>query len=357
MKLHPNYKRLQGRIEFAEKETGEWIRVVADMATKASISFVYASGRERPSTADKIFKGIVQLESEQNTGGLLYCLGNNRRALGILANKSEGDNIAETGYYEMDDRMNIVPKTDDSTATFIREKVAVPAKVVTAEPGSYLIVDDSKRRWRLPLGSEQYENLMEKQALRICREVSTERDLFNCGGTFYELPAENADGYAKIRPISSHNYRINDYASYRGMLVMTGIDASKVTNNPHIFQSTDKKCSVWAGAIDDLWKMGKPVGRGGPWMKSKVVAKVPSDPFLFGCYDERTLTLSHNANQSVEFTVEVDPTGDKNWVTYRTFTVKANEKLTFKFPGNIQARWIRFVSDENTTATASLDYK
>ena len=23
--------------------------------------------------------------------------------------------------------------------------------------------------------------------------------------------------------------------------------------------------SVWAGAIDDLWSMGKPTGKGGPW--------------------------------------------------------------------------------------------
>ena len=354
VKVPPNGS---SQIGFTDKETGEWIRVVADRATAASVSFVYASNRERSSTADQTFGGIAPLESKQNNGGLLYCLGNNRRTLGILANKGEGNSSTETGYYEMDDRMNIVPKTDDSTAMFIREKVAVPAQVVTAEPGSYLIVDDSKRRWRLPLGSEQYEKLMEKQALRICREVSTERDLFNCGGTFYELPAENADGYAKIRPISSHNYRINDYASYRGMLVMTGIDASKVPNNPHIFQSADKKCNVWAGAIDDLWKMGKPVGKGGPWVKSKVVAKVPSDPYLFGCYDERTLALSHTSNHSVKFTVEVDPTGDNNWVTYRTFTVKANEKVTFKFPDSIQARWIRFVSHENTVATAWLDYR
>lgn len=344
------------RVEFAEKETGEWIRVIADQATTVSLSFVYTTSKIRTTNADQMFDGIATLESKQNKGGLLYSLGNDRRVLGILANSSEGNTSTETGYYEMDDRMNIVPKTDDSTATFIREKVAIPAQVVKAEPGSYLIVDDSKRRWRLPLGNELYQRLMEKQALRICREVATERDLFNCGGTFYELPAENADGYAKIRPVSSHNLKINDYVSYRGMLVMTGIDASKAMNNPHLFQSADQKCMVWAGAIDDLWKLGKPVGKGGPWVKSEVVAKVPSDPYLFGCYDERTLTLSHNANHTVEFTVEVDPTGDNSWVTYRTFTVKANEKTAFKFPGNLQARWIRFVSDENTTATAWLDY-
>ena len=345
------------RVEFAEKETGEWVRVISDRATTASVSFVYASNKPRTVVPDQMFNGIAPIDSKQSRGGLLYCLGNNRRVLGILANSSEGSNSTETGCYEMDEQMNIIAKTDDSTSTFIREKVAIPARVVKAEPGSYLIVDDSKRRWRLPLGNEQYPHLMEKQALRICREVATERDLFSCGGTFYELPAENADGYAKIRPVSSHNFKINDYVSYRGMLVITGIDASNAMNNPRIFKSADQKCMVWAGVIDDLWKIGKPIGKGGPWMNSEVVANVPSDPYLFGYYDERTLTLSHKANHAVKFTVEVDPTGDNNWVTYRTFVVKANENITFKFPENIQARWIRFVSDQNTTANAWLDYK
>ena len=86
-----------------------------------------------------------------------------------------------------------------------------------------MIVDDLNRRSRLPLGDETYKELTNQGVLRVCREVATERDMFSCMGTFYELPAENADGYAKIRPISTHNYRINDYASYRGMLVLTGV--------------------------------------------------------------------------------------------------------------------------------------
>ena len=58
----------------------------------------------------------------------------------------------------------------------------------------------------------EFEELTNKSLLRVCREVSTERDLFNCAGTLYELPAENADGFAKIRPIASHHFRIHDYA-------------------------------------------------------------------------------------------------------------------------------------------------
>jgi hypothetical protein len=94
------------------------------------------------------------------------------------------------------------------------------------------------------------------------REVATERDLFNAMGTFYELPAENADGFAKNRPIASHNFRIHDYASYRGMLVINGC-AQNAKESEHIVRSKDGQAAVWVGVIDDLWEMGKPMGHGG----------------------------------------------------------------------------------------------
>ena len=87
-----------------------------------------------------------------------------------------------------------------------------------------LYVDDDGRRWRLPKGDAAFDELTGRGLSRIDREVVTERDLFNCHGTFYELPAENAGGFAKIRPITTHNRLIHDYCSYRGLLVMlTGI--------------------------------------------------------------------------------------------------------------------------------------
>ena len=148
-------------------------------------------------------------------------------------------------------------KDDTQTADFIREKFAIPHQVVTIDESSVLIVDDRQRRWRLPLGDENYTKLIGQDVVRICREVATERDLFNCHGTFYELPAENADGYAKIRPIASHNFRINDYASYRGMLVMTGIDPKKDKDNEHIIVSEDGKAAVWAGVLMICGVVGK----------------------------------------------------------------------------------------------------
>ena len=223
-----------------------------------------------------------------------------------------------------------------------------------------MIVDDLNRRWRLPLGDETYKELTNQGVLRVCREVATERDMFSCMGTFYELPAENADGYAKIRPISTHNYRINDYASYRGMLVLTGVTPvtpEDTKGNPHIIVSDDGKAAVWVGVIDDLWTLGKPVGHGGPWKNTNVKAGIASDPYLIGFYDKKELSLSHQSDKKVVITVEVDPTGNGDWMEYAAYTVQPGERFVQQLPEAFQARWIRFVSDTDTKATAWLDYK
>lgn len=340
-------------VEFAPEETGTWVRVVTNKNTSASVSFAYTTDDNRNNTADAIFNGISTINTGKSLGGLLYGLGDNRRAMGILAN----DNNGEIGYYEIDDNMNIVKKEDEKTASFIRTKFAIAKDVIEVEKGSVLIVDGKGRRWRLPLGDNSYKEPSLNGELRICREVATERDLLNCFGTFYELPAENADGFAKIRPISSHNLRVEDYASYRGLLIMTGIAKEMIGKNPHIFASKDKKVAVWAGTIDDLWNLGKPVGFGGPWVDTAVKANEVSDPYLISHYINRSLSLSHKGSETVNFRVEVDPTGDGTFVEYTRFAVKAGEKFNYNFPKAFQARWIRFTTDKDVVATAWLDYK
>ena len=339
---------------FKKSHKGEWVRVITDKTTQTSVGFTYSSPEKRSMNGDPIFHGIASIDSESNVQkGLLWGLGGNKRALGLLAS----DNNGETGYYEIDASLKFTHKPGDPDAVTIREKVAIPKQVVTVDPGSVLVIDNSGRRWRLPLGNEKYTALTNNAELRICREVATERDLFSCHGTFYELPAENADGYAKIRPIASHNMKINDYASYRGLFIISGIDPAKAGNNPHIFMSDDKKASIWAGAIDDLWKLGKPVGRGGPWVNTLVEPGVYSDPYLFGFYDKKKLRLSHNGNTNVNFRVELDPSGDGEWVTYKSFNVKPGATMQHVFPKASSERWIRFSVDKEVSATALLNYE
>ena len=344
-------------VEFASKTPGEWIRVKTDKTTTATVYFSYSGKDNRGTVPDDIFTGLSPVSDQQSTGGLLYGLGDNRRALGILAGVFNKGQFTETGYYELDGSMNLEKKEAPETADFIREKFAIPQHVVTFDESSVLIEDDLGRRWRLPLGNQAFTDLTNEATLRLCREVVTERDLFNCAGTFYELPANNADGFAKIRPIASHSFRIHDYASYRGMLIMTGVDPQTAKDNPHVAISSDGKAAVWAGVIDDLWRLGKPVGEGGPWKNSPVIAGVPSDPYLIGFYNMRSLTISHNSSKSITFTIEAEPIGHGPWMTFREVKVKAGETFKYEFPANFQSRWIRFVSDKDCTATTWLEYE
>lgn len=343
-------------VSFAASDPGEWIRALSPADGVATISFSYTDPDKRGVQPDAMFAGLAAAGQEEVTGGLLYGLGDDRRALGLLANRLQNGEITETGYYEMGEKLALTRKEDPQTAGFIREQFAIPQQVISIEPGSVLIVDDANRRWRLPLGDEAYAALTDNGQLRICREVATERDLFNCMGTFYELPAENADGYAKIRPVSSHNLHINDYASYRGMLVLTGIDPAADASNPHIIVSDDGQAAVWAGAIDDLWTLGKPRGQGGPWFNSSVKAGTPSDPYLIGFYDQKQLNLSHQNSEPVTFALEADPTGNGDWMEYARYTVQPGETRTEQLPDAFQARWVRFKTDKDTQATTWLNY-
>jgi hypothetical protein len=344
-------------VPFSDKEIGEWVRVATDRDTRALVSFSYTDEDSRTTAYDPIFKGLTPVESTASLGGLLRSLGANRRALGLLATKTVGDSTVETGYYEMGSQLKLTRKDDPSTADTIRRGMVIPKNVIHIEKSSVLIKDDRGRRWRLPLGDARYTNLENSAALRICREVATERDLFSCMGSFYELPAENADGFAKIRPISTSNFRVNDYASYRGMMILTGIDPKEGAGNSHIIVSDDGQAAVWAGDIDDLWALGKPVGTGGPWSNDEVQAGAYSDPYLIGFYNDRELTLSHNSAESVKFQVEVDPTGNGDWIAFRTFNVKPGEQLSYKFEPSFQARWIRFSIDKPAKVTTLLRYR
>jgi hypothetical protein len=339
-------------IMFSDDEKGEWIRMVSSEDATVTAQFTFTDEDARTDQPDEIFKGLLEVGEDDQIGGLLYGLGKNRRALGITAKYLGKD----ADYYELSAEMKLEKKEDPETMDFIYERFAIPSNVISVEKSSVLIIDDKDRRWRLPLGDQKYDDLINSAQLRICREVATERDLFNCHGTFYELPAENADGFAKIRPIASHNFRIHDYASYRGMLIMTGINPQAGRGNPHIIVSEDQQAAVWAGVIDDLWSMGKPRGIGGPWSDSKVKAGVPSDPYLIGFYDNKELTLSHSGDESVLFTLEVDPTGHGPWMRFMEIMVGPNETFKYQFQDNFQARWIRFISGQDCKATARLIY-
>jgi hypothetical protein len=109
--------------------------------------------------------------------------------------------------------------------------------------------------------------------------------------------------------------------------------------------------------IDDLWKLGKPTGHGGPWNDTPVKANESSDPYLIGFYDERSLKLSHQSDRPVTFSIEVEPIGHGPWMLYQEVTVAPGETFEHTFSDSFQSRWIRFRTNADCEATAWLEYK
>jgi hypothetical protein len=177
--------------------------------------------------------------------------------------------------------------------------------------------------------------------------------MLNVGGTFYELPAENAGGYAKMRPIATHaNPGICDYCTWRGLLVMTGLMRFGRPESARIV--TDSTAGVWLGVVDELWKFGKPRGNGGPWLDTPVKAGEASDPYLMTGYDRKTLTAVSDRDAKVK--IEIDIAGDGMWSALTTLDLKAGAALE-KDISAIRAYWVRAVSDADCTATLQFRYE
>ncbi|WP_294383825.1 hypothetical protein [Prosthecobacter sp.] len=326
----------------------EWLRVKAEKDSKDfSVLIMLTNGDSRGSEPDAIFDGIARIGDDNAQAGVFRPRGENKRTLSFATN---------AGYYEMGADLKLAKVEDAAAEKWVQTKVALPKNVITLDEASVLVVDDRGRRWRLPRASKDYDAATNAGELRICREVATERDMLSACGTFFELPAENADGFAKIRPVCSHNLRVTDYGGYRGMFIMSGIKPDAKAGE-HIIRSDDGKTALWAGTIDDLWKLGKPRGEGGPWKNTKVKAGDKSDPYLMWAYDKRTLMLSHDQNEPVSFHIELDLTGTGLWVTYQHREVSPGEETSLTFEPAVQARWIRVSSKHDCQATAQLKYE
>ena len=335
--------------EFSPSETGAWVRVRASRdCAHATATFSYRAIDSRTTTAAPLFAGLATDSTKKPLGGLLHARGAGKKTLGLAV----GD-----AFYEMGPDLQLRPSAEPGAAAWMQKHVAIPRDALALDAASVIYTDEAGKRWRLPRGRADYRLEGALGFERTDREVCTERDLLNAAGTFFELPAENAGGIAKVRALTTHNRRIQDYASWRGLLVLTGLDEDAPVSNSHIVRSTDGKAAVWLGVVDDLWSLGKPIGVGGPWKNTTVQPGVASDPYLLTGYDRKTVTLSHTSAAPVRFRVEVDLTGTGQWVNYRSFDVPAGQALAHAFPAAYQAYWLRVVAESATTATVWLDYK
>ena len=220
------------------------------------------------------------------------------------------------------------------------------------DKASAIITDDDGNRWRFPYATE--EMAARGRQGRLCRECCTERDLLNIGGTFYELPAENAGGFAKARAIATHRSQVYDYCTWRGLFAISGVDPAAAEAGEHFVKSDDGKAALWVGVADDLWKIGKPVGVGGPWLATAVKAGVPSDPYIVTGFDKKQVAIIADKNAKIR--LEFDVTGSGTWIPLYNVEVKAGKWRSIDL-GGIRAYWVRAVADCDCKATVQFRYE
>jgi hypothetical protein len=330
--------------------------VAEDAASGLSASFHFRNRDGRESSNGKLFAGFQPINASASSNprpGHLRSLGADKIGLSVPGG----------GFYEMDESMQLSESKNAEARASVDQGAPIEIKTIRTDAASIVIEEDGKC-YRLPSGvafdaiaGRAGKANESAEPVRICREVATERDLLNTGGTFFELPARNAQGIAKIRPIATHNLAIYDYASQFGLMLISAGLEPKAAAAKHVFASADSAACVWAGVIDDLWQLGKPRGLGGPWKDTAVKAGEPSDPYLMSGYDKKEVVLSHKAGEPLHIRLEVDIDGTGLWVPYNRFSVPAGKEINHTFDEAFGAYWIRAVAESDCEATVQLSYQ
>jgi len=334
-----------------------WIRLRADRdASGVTAWFHYGPGGGAV-TDREMFAAVADVDEPGPwTSAVVRSEGDDNILLGVLAREVDGSgNVRSERTHQVGPDMKFVASdAEGDSSRFLREEVAEVAQVIEIDDAS-VIVTEGTLRVRLPKSHAAYDEPWATGWPRALREVVTERSLLNAAGTFYILPRSNSGGLRRIKPLATHNKRITDFCSWRGMLVLAGCKAAAKPDG-HYFSAPEGNAGLWFGDIDDLWKLGKPTGRGGPWLATDVHAGEPSDAYLMAGYDRKTVELSHDAADETNFTIEVDPAANGTWLPYKTITVPAGETVTHTFPPGYAAHWVRLKTDRPCKATAQFEY-
>ena len=329
----------------------EWVRIkVGENPIKDfSANFMLSDNDYRDTSPSKIFDGLAVPGKGESSAALLWSP--SAETLAALAFTSDGKTTKKLGTYILDKNMRLA-KSGNQDLEARLGKTSQPLANISYLKDSIRIVENGKA-FRLPISSDFIrENPF--GVPRIVREVSTERDLMNCGGIFYELPAKNAGGLSKARALARCPYAVFDYCSFRGMMIISGISKdAPMRKNPHIIISEDGEFALWAGAIDDVWKLGKPQAKGSPWFDEPVVKDQISEPIIMSGFDKKRIEVK--SSNPVKIAVEIDVDGTGLWVEDRIVEVEPDKTFTMDMRrGNI-AYWLRFrAMGESGSITATL---
>lgn len=329
----------------------EWLRVVPDREARLTAYLHLGDDGRAPASGGDLFAALAR-PSDETCPGAWIRPGSHNRNLQVLTRVPGIDgSIAET-YLEVDERLQFsVPAT--RRAEEVR-KVATVSPPTWSVDAASVVVRDRGIRYRLPKGDPRYDRAFASGWPRPLRECESERLLLNLHGSFYEVPLEA--GMARLKPVATHGRQILDFCTWRGLLVLAGVRGDAPADG-HCFRAAGSAgFGLWFGGIDDLWRLGKPVGQGGPWRDSAVVAGEPSDPYLMTNYDRKRVELSHHATGTVTFTLDVD-VDHCGWRVYQAIPVPAGQAVTHVFPEGYGAHWVRVRADAACRATAWFVYE
>ena len=345
-------------VVFPRDLTAQWARITLDRDAQGVTAFFHC-GPGGGAVADRtLFAALADVDQQGPwCGGVVRSEGDERILLGALLNKVDASGAKGPPLtYQVDAQLKFCATEEKNpSARFLQEKALVTKRLIDSDASS-VIVTEGNLRVRLPKGRAAYEQPWATGWPRPLREIVTERALLNAAGSFYVLPRDNSGGLRAIKPVCTHNKRITDFCSWRGLLVMAGCTASAQPDG-HYFPASEKGAGLWFGDIDDLWKLGKPVGRGGPWHNTPVAAGVASDPYLMAGYDRKTAAFSHDAPETVVFKLQVDVAAHGDWLPYAELRVPPGKTLTHAFPDGYAAHWIRVEVDRDCRATAEFEYR
>lgn len=229
---------------------------------------------------------------------------------------------------------------------------------VWSEDEASTIINAKEYRLRLPKGKIDFQDILPTGTTRFRREVESERELVNVGGSFYEVPlfkVGQEPRYKMMRPVATHNKQITDFNTWNGLLVLSGVKIGAKESN-HIYMTEEGKTSLWFGGIDDLWSFGKPVGKGGPWKDTAIKSNELSDLYLMTGYDKKSLILNADKDVTVTLLIHVNHYLEEPMV-YKTFDLKADEEMEYQFPQGFSAHWVQLKTDKDCRATALFIYE
>ncbi|MEP1489841.1 MAG: hypothetical protein ABJK28_15585 [Algibacter sp.] len=356
----------------------EWVRLISNETSKLTATFHFTdSNLKNKESGKELFKSLANIDESTNNVSFAKLFSNKTNYnLSVYSGVIENNEFKNTESYEFlkyDFRYEKGIKDSISINTLKNKKVGeevdffnkkstdisnAKEKEIWSEDDASVILHAKKYQLRLPKGNAKYSNQFSAKTTRVTRELESERELANISGTFYELPLYKVGKeplYKMMRPVATHNKQITEFNTWNGLLVLSGVKLEAEASE-HVYKSEDGNVALWFGGIDDLWSLGKPVGQGGPWKNSQVKANQLSDMYLMTGYDDKTLELESDVDTEFELYIHVNHYLDTP-VLFKTFKVKAGEKLTYKFPKGFSAHWAQIKTTNNCKATAWFVYK